>query len=53
MSPRGTLEILALDGPSCAGTALGAASGDPSLACLQKPGNEKDVETEDALESQV
>lgn len=31
-----TLETLALDDPSCAGTALGAASGDPGLASLQK-----------------
>lgn len=53
MSPRGTLEIPAPDGPSHAGAALGAACGHPSLACLQKPRGEKEVETEDALESQA
>lgn len=37
VSPRGTLEIPAQDDPSHAGTALGAASVDPGLVCLQKP----------------
>ena len=36
-SPRGTLEILALNGPSSADTALGTATGEPALAFLQKP----------------
>lgn len=36
VSLRGTLEILALDSPSCAGTALGAASRSPGLACGDK-----------------
>ena len=37
VSPRGTLEVPAQDGPSCAGAGLGAASVDPGLVCLQKP----------------
>ena len=44
IAPLGTLKILALDGPFHAGTALGAAPGDPGLACLQKPQEEKGSE---------
>jgi len=40
VSPRGTLGILALDGPFYAGTALGTALGGPSVACLQEPWEE-------------
>jgi len=41
VSPWGTLGILALNGPSYAGTALGTASRNPGLACLQTPWEEK------------
>lgn len=41
---RGAAELLALDGPIDAGTALGAATGDPGLACLQKAWKEKGCE---------
>lgn len=41
VSPWGTLGILALNGPSHAGTALGTTLGDPGLACLQKSQEEK------------
>lgn len=37
LSPQGTLEILALNGPSNADTVLGTAIGDPVLPFLQKP----------------
>lgn len=40
VSPRGTLGILALDGPFYAGTALGTALGGPCVACLQEPWEE-------------
>lgn len=46
VSPRGTLEVSAQDGPSCAGAALGAASVDPGLVCLQKARERKEVSTE-------
>lgn len=41
VSLQGTLKILALDGPSCAVTALSTAAGDPGLTFLQKPQGEK------------
>lgn len=41
VSSRGTLETLALDGPSRAVTSLRTAAGEPGLAFLQKPRGEK------------
>lgn len=41
VSPQGTLEIRAVDGPCHTGTDLCAAFVDPRLACLQKPQGEK------------
>lgn len=49
LSPQGTLEILALDGPSNADTVLGTAAGDPVLAFLQKPGAERHSDGEDCF----
>jgi hypothetical protein len=38
-----------LDSPSHAGTALGAAPGDPGLACLQKPREGKGSEDREGV----
>lgn len=45
VSPQGTLEILALNSPSCAGTALGTVLGGPGLACLWKSQEKKGRES--------
>lgn len=37
LSPRGALELVTLNQSALAGTFLGAACGNPGLACLHKP----------------
>lgn len=50
LSPWGAGEVVTLDSPSHAGTALGAVTGDPGLAYLQKPWEAKGVRTERAFQ---
>lgn len=49
LSLWGAGEVVTLDSPTHAGTALGAVTGDPGLACLQKPWEAKGSEVREGV----